>query len=107
MTDGYIDHQKVVEIEREMINFMRLLSIVTIQLNDFGLSEGFNPERIARKRDESKRIEKMISVEVKEKTAADENFEAIAYIKQRAEDLRLNPARLDNLLSKGRWRGYR
>jgi len=107
MTDGSIDQQKVVGLEREMINFIQLLSVVNIQLNDFGLTKGFNPEEIARKRDECQRIEKTISSEVKEKIEVDANFEAIAYIKRRADELGLNQARLDNLLNKGGWRGYR
>ena len=107
MQDRRVDYQKTIELEREMINFMQLVSGGINQLNDYGLSIGFNPEEIARMRDEAKRIEKMIGIEVEERMKADGNFEAVAYIKQRAEELKLNEERVDNLLSKGRWQGYR
>lgn len=106
-TDECIDHSKVVAAEREMINFMQLSASSISQINDYALTLGINPEEVSRRRDEAKRMEKMIQVEIEERIEADNNFDAIAYMKQRAEELGLNEERLDNLLSKAGWRGYR
>ena len=106
-TDECIDHSKVITAEREMVNFMQLFALGISQINDYALTLGINPEEISRRRDEAKRMQQMISAEVAERIKADENFEAIAYIKQRAEELGLNEERLNNLLSKGSWFGYR
>ena len=74
---------------------------------DYTIENGINRETVKSLRDQAKRVEKQIDDEIRERIEIDEDFDAIAYMRQRAEELGLSQWRLDNLIGKSSWRGYR
>ncbi|SVC19549.1 uncharacterized protein METZ01_LOCUS272403, partial [marine metagenome] len=44
---------------------------------------------------------------IKERLKQETDFDAISYLKIRAQEIGLNKSRVESLISKAKWRGYR
>ena len=74
---------------------------------DFALEKGINYESVKKEQDRSKRLEKQVDAEIKERLKQETDFDAISYLKIRAQEIGLNKSRVESLISKAKWRGYR
>ena len=105
--DGHASDRSTLQIEKQVISLMTLFPNSVLSAVDYTIENGINRETVKSLRDQAKQVEKQIDDEIRERIEIDEDFDAIAYMRQRAEELGLSQWRLDNLIGKSSWRGYR
>ena len=105
--NGKISYQRTHQIEKQIISFINLFSNSILNSVDYALEIGINHETVKTNKDKSKRLEKQVDAEIKERLKQETDFDAISYLKIRAQEIGLNKSRVESLISKAKWRGYR
>ena len=103
-TNNTIDHEKVNQINNEIITFIAILSNTIEQITDYALDVGINKETIVAKIDRSRRNEKIFENKIKEFYQMNKrDNKSVEELKQFAEELGLGGNQIKLALSKARW----